>query len=234
MTAPPALRRPRAYWRLGVRGMASRPRLFLSLALGLAVGLACATFQGLRITACIIYGWDAFCLVYMGSLVPALSNQRAVEIRARSAQQDEGQGAILALVLAGTAVSVAAIAFELSMAKQEHGPEKALHVLVAFLTVGASWMVMQVIFALHYAHEFYRPDPETRGDLGGLLFPGDELPDYWDFLHFSIVIGVAAQTADIAFSDRRLRRLGTVHSLIAFAFNTLIVALTINLVAGLF
>jgi uncharacterized membrane protein len=234
MSVPSAHHRTRAYWRLGLRSMASRPRLFISLGLGVAVGLACATFQGLRITACIIYGWDTFCLVFMGSLAPALSNQRAAEIRLRSERQDEGQGAILALVLAATAVSVAAIAFELSMAKHEHGPEKALHVLVAFLTVGASWMVMQVIFALHYAHEFYRPDPETRGDAGGLLFPGDDLPDYWDFLHFSIVIGVAAQTADIAFADRRLRRLGTVHSLIAFAFNTLIVALTINLVAGLF
>ena len=72
---------------------------------------------------------------------------------------------------------------------------------------------------------------------GGVMaetFPGGEPPDYWDFLHFSIVIGVAAQTADIAFTDRRLRRLGTAHSLIAFVFNTLIVALTINLVAGLF
>jgi uncharacterized membrane protein len=69
---------------------------------------------------------------------------------------------------------------------------------------------------------------------GGLAFPGGEPPDYWDFLHFSIVVGVAAQTADIAFTNKHLRRLGTAHSLIAFIFNTLIVALTINLVAGLF
>jgi uncharacterized membrane protein len=66
------------------------------------------------------------------------------------------------------------------------------------------------------------------------LFPGKEAPDYWDFLHFSIVIGVASQTADIAFTDKALRRLGTAHSLFAFAYNTVIVALTINLLAGLF
>jgi len=67
-----------------------------------------------------------------------------------------------------------------------------------------------------------------------LKFPEGGDPDYWDFLHFSVVIGVAAQTADISFDSRRLRRIGTVHSLLAFAFNTIVVALTINLVAGIF
>ena len=106
----------------------------------------------------------------------------------------------------------------------------------AFVTVTASWFLMQVVYALHYAHAYYGAHPETGEDCGGLAFldrPKAE-PDYWDFLHFAIVIGVAAQTADIAFTDKRLRRLGTAHSVIAFVFNTLIVALTINLVAGLF
>ncbi|MFX8664596.1 DUF1345 domain-containing protein, partial [Acinetobacter baumannii] len=85
-----------------------------------------------------------------------------------------------------------------------------------------------LIFALHYAHEYY-----AEGDDGavgaGLAFPGKGDPDYWDFLHFSLVIGVASQTADIAFTTKALRRIGSVHSLIAFAFNTVVLALTINL-----
>jgi uncharacterized membrane protein len=93
---------------------------------------------------------------------------------------------------------------------------------------------MQYVFALHYAHEYYDPDENCAGDSKGLAFPGGEPPDYWDFLHFSIIIGVAAQTADIAFTSKGLRRIGTLHSLVAFAFNTVIVALTINLLAGLF
>jgi len=93
---------------------------------------------------------------------------------------------------------------------------------------------MQVVYALHYAHEYYAADPASGKDAGGLAFPGGEPPDYWDFLHFSIIIGVAAQTADIAFTEKGLRRLGTAHSLFAFVFNTVIVALTINLLAGLF
>ncbi|MDX7952300.1 DUF1345 domain-containing protein [Lichenihabitans sp. Uapishka_5] len=95
----------------------------------------------------------------------------------------------------------------------------------------------QIIFALHYAHEYYAPDkatPEEDDVIGGLAFPGGEEPDNWDFVHFAIVIGVASQTADIAFTAKRLRRIGTVHSVISFAFNTAVLALTINLLAGLF
>ncbi len=120
------------------------------------------------------------------------------------------------------------------LAKGGRGLSKALHVAAGVATLAVSWWLMQVVFALHYAHAYYARDPETGTDIGGLDFPGKGPPDYWDFLHFAVVIGVAAQTADVAFTDRRLRRLGTGHSLIAFAFNTLIVALAINLVAGLF
>jgi len=75
-------------------------------------------------------------------------------------------------------------------------------------------------------------DGET--DARGLRFPGEEAPDYWDFLHFAVIVGVASQTADIAISSKPLRRLCTVHALFSFAFNTVVVALTINLLAGLF
>ena len=104
---------------------------------------------------------------------------------------------------------------------------------LVFATVAASWFMVQLIFALHYAHEYYAQG-ERGQDAGGLDFPGGEPPDYWDFLHFSIVIGVASQTADIAFTSKSLRRVGTVHGITAFVFNTVVLALTINLLAGLF
>jgi len=102
--------------------------------------------------------------------------------------------------------------------------------------VAVSWFLVQLIFALHYAHEYFMPvDPDGQDTCaGGLAFPGDEVPDFWDFLHFSIVIGVASQTADIGWTRRTLRRIGTVHCVIAFVFNTAVLALGINLVAGLF
>jgi uncharacterized membrane protein len=95
--------------------------------------------------------------------------------------------------------------------------------------------MVQMIFALHYAHEYYGVDEDDGArDAEGIDFPGHVPPDYWDFLYFAIVIGVACATADADFTSQGLRRLGTVHSLVAFAFNTIIVALTINLTAGLF
>lgn len=222
-------------WRVGPHTFMARPRLSLALAAGLLVGLAAAVLAPqLQPSSCAIIGWDAFCILFLGSTLATIAHQGPDEIRARAAQQDQGGAVILLLVLAACAASLATVGLELSQAQHNHGLEKALRVSAAFATVTGSWFVMQLILALHYAHEFYAADLETGEDVGGLSFPGGEAPDYWDFLHFSIVIGVAAQTADIAFTSKRLRRLGAAHSLIAFAFNTLILALTINLVAGLF
>ncbi len=232
MSARPA---PSARWRLAPRAFLVRPRLSLAACAGLLAGVACAVLAP-RLTASsgAIAGWDVFCALYLGFTLLAIAPEGPDEIRARAAEQDEGQAMILALVLAACAASLAAAGLELSQAQHEHGVMRAVRIAVAFGTVAASWLVMQFIFALHYAHEYYAADADTGEDSGGLSFPGDTPPDYWDFLHFSIVIGVASQTADIAFTGKRLRRLGTAHSLIAFAFNTLILALTINLAAGLF
>lgn len=228
-------RPPRRHWRFGVEAFTARPTLMIAVGLGLAVGVACAILApDLRASSSAIAGWDVFCAAYLALALRALARRGPDEIRARAAQQDQGQAVILLLILAACMVSLAAVGFELSQAQNNQGPEKAVRVAAAFVTVVGSWLVMQLVFALHYAHEFYAADAETGLDAGGLAFPGGEPPDYWDFLHFSIVIGVACQTADVAFTGKALRRLGTAHSLIAFAFNTLILALTINLVAGLF
>ena len=105
--------------------------------------------------------------------------------------------------------------------------------LLSLLTVALSWTFIQLIFALHYAHGYYAPANDARSRSGGLIFPGEDEPDYWDFLHFALIIGVANQTADIQIADRRMRRVSNFQSLIAFAFNTVILALGVNLAAGL-
>jgi uncharacterized membrane protein len=155
---------------------------------------------------------------------------------ARAAAQDEGRHVILALVLVAAIASLATVGAELSSARGEHGYPKIGHVGLAFATVAASWFLVQLVFALHYAHEYCLPP--AKGHAGefrrGLKFPGTEEPDYWDFLHFAVVIGVASQTADIAFTSKLMRRIGTIHGLVAFTFNTAILALTINLAAALF
>ncbi|WP_337186039.1 DUF1345 domain-containing protein [Phenylobacterium sp.] len=214
--------------------LSARPRLAAAMALGAAAGGACAVLApepGAALSA--LVGWNAFCFAYLGLTLHAVAGQGPAEIRVRAAQQDQGRLTVLLLILAACVISLAAVALELSQARQEPGLGRLLRIAGAVVTLTASWLTMQTVFAVHYAHEYYTPHADTGADRGGLAFPGGEAPDYWDFLHFAVVIGVAAQTADVAFTSKALRRLGTAHSLIAFVFNTLILALTINLLAGL-
>lgn len=219
----------RPWWTI----FASRPRLLGALLSGAVAGLGISKLIPSMPTAtAAIIGWDVLCVAFMLSVTAAMIGHSPDDIRARAEREDEGRGLILTLVLIAAAASVAAIGAQLSLAKGEHGWLRAGHIALAFSTVAASWLMVQLVFALHYAHEYY--DVEAGRDARGLDFPGGVAPDYWDFLHFSIVIGVAAATADVDFTSKELRRIGTVHSLVAFAFNTMIVALTINLLAGLF
>lgn len=212
---------------------AARPRLTSALLAGLASALCAALMPNpLSWSTHVILAWDVTCVVFIAAGLAGMHNATEASISARAASQDEGRHMILALVLIAAAASLGAIALELSIAKTSHGWEKAARVGLAFFTVAASWLVVQMIFAFHYAHQFYSGNGSGR--LGGLGFPGNEAPDYWDFLHFSIVIGVASQTADITFTSKLLRRMGTVHSVVAFTYNTIVLALTINLLAGLF
>ena len=220
------------------RIMVSRPRLLSAIGVGIATDLALhALSLDIGPSTIAPLAWDAGCLWFLTLTLWNFRDRNAPYIRAKAASQDEGQGLILAVVVAASVASLAASGVELSAAKSAQGLEKALRVVVACVSVGLSWAVVQVIFALHYAHEYYAPDddddPSTH-EQGGLKFSGDDLPDYWDFLHFAVVIGVASQTADISFTSKPLRRLGTIHSLVAFTFNTIILALTVNVAASLF
>jgi uncharacterized membrane protein len=213
-----------------LRMATSRPRLFLGMALGILSWLALELAPDLRWSTRAILAWDVGVFTVIIGMMIHMSDKRADDIRASSAEQDEGQGMILTIVLIACVASLATVAAELNLAKDAKGLEKILRVSLASITVAASWFMVQLIFALHYAHEFYSADRP-----GGLLFPGPkgEDPDYWDFIHFSVVIGAAAQTADIAFTSKLLRRIGTLHTLVAFTFNTVVLALSINLLASL-
>ena len=230
LPAPPPP--PKALRLLGP--FATRPRLMGSIVIGLAVGLALWLIpNGLLPSTRFIFAWDAVLICFIGSTLPMMMECDETRIRARAAGQDEGQHVVLGLAIVAAIASIIAIAAELSLAKSEHGLLKAVRIALAFLTVAGSWFFVQLVFALHYAHEYYGED--DGGDRrGGLNFPDDDQPDYWDFVHFAAIIGVAAQTADVAFTTKSLRRTGTVHGMVAFVFNTVVLALTINLLAGLF
>lgn len=178
-------------------------------------------------------GWDVGVGLYLLEAAVKLTRGKTVDdIRARAAALDEAGPAVLPLVLIAALASIAIVIGEAVRVKSGGGATDTAAVL-ALVTVALSWAFVHVIFAFHYAHIFYAAGAEG-GDRGGLMFPGDDpKPDYWDFLHFSLIIGVAAQTADVQISDKSLRRTSTIHSVTAFVFNTVIVALTVNLAVGL-
>ncbi|WP_411287113.1 DUF1345 domain-containing protein [Phenylobacterium sp.] len=204
----------------------ARPRLLAAMAVGLMVGVGCAV-AGAGSGLSTMLGWDAAWATFVLATLPAMFGQTPDGIRRHAARTDEGRAVVLVMVLAAAMASVGTVGLELPAATSREGPAGALRVALALVTVAGSWFLVQFTFALHYAHAYY------GHGAGGLKFPGRSDPDYWDFLHFSLIIGVAAQTADIAITSQALRRLCTVHSVIAFVFNTVIVALAINLSAGL-
>ena len=134
------------------------------------------------------------------------------------------------VVLAALA-SLVAIVMELGVAKDLHGWNRSAHIALACLTIVTSWAFTHVMFALHYAHEYYRVLGE--GDPAPLDFPGGTAPTYVDFLYMSMVIGTSGQTADVALASSGMRRIGLLHCTLAFAFNTTVLALMINIAAGL-
>lgn len=229
-------RPPAPGWR---RIFQSRPHITQSVVIGAVVWTVLASVpMHLRWSTLSILAWDLAAAWFLGSmLLQNLPRRTAADIRATAAKQDEGRGLTLALVLIPSLVSLASVAAELGLAKGEHGWVRLARVSLAGASVALSWFMVQLIFALHYAHGFYAAPRESAPDgglqVGGLRFPGTDEPDYWDFIHFAVVIGAAAQTADIAFDSRAMRRIGTVHTLVAFGFNTIVLALSINLLASL-
>lgn len=212
----------------------SRPILTSALLVGVAVAAALAlTPNPLAPITRAILAWDAFCGWFIAIAIWSMRGAQAEDIAQRAARQDEGRHLILGIVILAAAVSLTAVALELSQAKADADLEKTVRIGLAFATVAASWFMVQLVFAFHYAHGYYSK-AVGGGTVGGLAFPGGEKPDYWDFLHFAVIIGVASQTADIAFTSKPLRRVGTLHGVLAFTFNTIVLALTINLLAGLF
>jgi uncharacterized membrane protein len=157
---------------------------------------------------------------------------RGKEMKRRAARQDDSAIVILVLILIATALGFSSIFGVLSDARQLTGMAKGLEILLALITILLSWLVTQVVFTFHYAHEFYRPD-SAGTPAGGLVFPEEEHPDYWDFFYFATSIGAASQTSDVSIRARALRRLVILHAVISFFFNTMVLALAINIGASL-
>ena len=141
---------------------------------------------------------------------------------------------ILALIIAAATVSLFALGFTLQKPPDETALAQARRLGLAGLAVVFSWTLTHSTFALHYAHHFYGdgPRPGNADDRGGLAFPGSEPPNFFDFLYFSLVVGMTCQVSDVQVTSRPMRRLTLLHGVLAFFFNTVILALAVNLLAS--
>ena len=151
------------------------------------------------------------------------------EMQQRAGQEDEGAVVILALTVAAAVASLGAIGVELSGIHTNETAGQVTRLALTGVTILCSWFFLHTVFAIHYAHEYYG----DRGEARGLNFPGEPEPDYWDFMYFAVTIGATAQTSDVAVASRLMRRLVLAHSVLSFLFNTIVLALVINVGAGI-
>lgn len=214
------------------RAVMARPRLFICVLAGLVAGAALPASVASHTITRILFGWDLGASLYLVLALHMMFSSTHERMRTRALEQDEGRLLILAMVLMAAVVSLAAIVSELAVVKTMHGSERYIHVALALVTLLASWAFTHLMFALHYAHDYYAS--LARGGNGGLAFPGGELPDYGDFLYFASVIGTSGQTADVNFTGKTMRRTGLVHCVLSFFFNATFLALSINIASSLF
>jgi uncharacterized membrane protein len=207
-----------------VRVMRARPRLILAAVLGVVIGLVLPSEW--RATTRLLVTWDVGVGLYLALAFQAMANADIARIRRRAAMLDEDRVPFLILTAGAALATIGAIVAELGDKETARAPA---HIGLAVVTIALSWAFIHTIFALHYAHEFYI---ENRYEDGGLAFPGKEQPDYWDFVYFSLVIGMTSQVSDVAVTAKAIRRTVLAHGVVSFFFNVALLALTVNIAAS--
>jgi len=214
-----------------LRQIHARPRLMVATVVALAVTFLLPTEVASQAVTRSLIAWNAGAVLYVVLAAVMMTRSTSHQMRRRAQLQDDGQVAILVLTALAAVASLIAIAAELTVVKDLHGYLKAAHVALAGITVLSSWAFIQVMFALHYAHVYYAA--ACHGRPAVLAFPGGEDPDYGEFFYFAAVIGTSGQTADVSFASKPLRRIGSLHCILAYLFNTTVLALLINIGAGI-
>jgi len=207
-------------------------RLLIALA---ASVIGFFSFQGSHgLPSVILFAWITFsAIVILMDWITILSSH-PLEVRKIAKLQDSSRTFLFLLVIAASIASFGAIAFLLKSTKG-HSADVGSHVLLAIIGVIVSWWLLHTIFTLRYAHLYYdiTKDDGTPRKGGGLDFPGNEEPDYLDFVYFSFVLGMTFQVSDVVITSKSIRRLATMHGLLSFGYNTAILALSINVISGM-
>ena len=216
-----------------LRQLAIRPRLAICVITGLLVGVLLPKTLIDDVVTRGLIGWNCGAVLYAVLAGAMMGRSSKRDMHRRAQDQDDGRYAILVGVVVASVASLFAIVAELGLAKDLKGDAKLFHVSIAILTILSSWAFTQIMFAIHYAHDFYVAKQDGQRNCG-IAFPGTDEPDYLDFLYCACIIGTSGQTADVSFTNQGMRRVALIHSVLAFFFNTTLIALTINIAASFF
>lgn len=203
-------------------------------AIGAGFAYLALQWLGLSGSLHLALSWDFGVLVYLLVSWAMMLRSTAEHIARRARESDISLGEIVCLTGLAAAFSLIAAARVLGAARAEAGADAPIYLAAGIGTIVLSWCFVHTLFAIHYAHEFHDEDRTKRGTAkGGLNFPGDGAPDYWDFVYFAAVIAMTCQVSDVTIDRRPMRHLVTAHGIISFFLNTVIVALAVGIAASL-
>ncbi|HUK59500.1 MAG TPA: DUF1345 domain-containing protein [Stellaceae bacterium] len=213
---------------MNVRDFTAGPRLGFAIVAGLLALALPAPGFGAALRG--LVGWIVGVVVFLALTHLAIGKGSPDLIRARARALDDRAWVLSMLIVAAGTVSLVALGFVIGKANGPAAPRIAL----ALVAVILSWLLVHTMFALHYAHTYYGdrdpgPDYNMRG---GLEFPGHHDPDYWDFLYYAAVIGMTCQVSDVQVTSHAMRRITLAHGVLSFFFNTGVLALAVNIIAG--
>lgn len=230
---------------LFIRKLQAYNRFLISFTLALLVFLGTSFIypHPIPIQTRLMYSSTAF-TIFTGILIwSVILGAKSEDLRVIAAKEDSSVPVIFILVLFLAFASLFTVVFLLGSVKDLKPVVLTRHIIFSVIAVASSWILVHAIYVLHYARIYYsntmNQDEEFNKEelpkkgLGGLDFPGDEEPDYIDFAYFSFVIGMTSQTSDVQVTTREMRKVVLGHGILSFVFNTFIVAISINLIAGL-
>jgi uncharacterized membrane protein len=208
------------------RQLLAHTRILVAIGVGILVWFIARNF--LPVTRFLI-AWNAGVWLFLLLALKMMLTASIADLKKRAGLEEEGRLATLGIVTSATIVAFIALGLELSQALEAKAPDQSLRVAIAFAAILGSWLFVNFAFAMHYAHEVYR----TKLSITCLNFPNEKEPDYLDFLYFAMVIGTTFQTSDVEIRSRIMRRTAMVQGLVAFFFNTAIIALSVSVASQL-
>jgi len=204
----------------------AHPRFIVFLAVLVALAFALPKPLG-SIPRAISAAFDIAAVIYVALMTSLMARSDPEAIRRQAAANDAGRGALLLIATAVIGVVLVTVGWELS----PQARKGSLGVFFPVLTLVIAWVFVNTVYTLHYAHLWYDPD-EHNGDSGGLRFPGTEQPVYWDFAYFAFNNGMAYQVSDVMVTSTDMRKIVSLHCILAFFFNIGVLALAFNIVGS--